>query len=346
VAASGEFDVFSNEQNSRPPFAALSVGSPSRSAPQNNIVPCTPPRKRRANTIATPGGPNSLFTPDANSLFTPASGSWAAGGVLDLGRRSMSPSSRMPPTQETDQSHPSRQPESEDDDDLLGQELDSAFDGLDFPPSSLPVASSDMDVQTGQIPSSSQEYDSDDSDDADAPPKQHWVGLPPSSPPPQSSPYLGASSMDDDDVEESPLATSDGDLGSEQETLDSPDTEVTNYSLEELGKLLNIDDLADFFSSPTTDNVETASLFDQFTNNNLELPSDDSSHTMKDWGLDATNPNLDFTEFWESVRPLVEGSSHPPDMNLGFEPSNTGEESIDHAKLADEVHALFSGCLV
>ncbi|KAJ6593601.1 hypothetical protein B0H19DRAFT_27157 [Mycena capillaripes] len=339
VAASSHFPVFNNEQAPRPPFTALPFGSPSRSASQSNIHPSTPPRKRRANTIATPT-PVSLFTPDSSSLFTPASASWAAGRVLNLGRRSMSPSSRKASTQESEQTRPSEEPEF-DDDDRLGQELDSAFDELDFPQSSLPTASSDMDVETEQMPGCSQGYDSDDSDDDDAPPKQHWVGLPPSSPPPPSSPLLGASPMDDDDVEEPPLPTSDGDLDlvSEQET---PDPEITSYSLEELGNLLNLEDLANFFPSPTIDNSDTANFFDQFTNHNAEVSSDDSAQTMKDWGLEATNPDLDFSEFWESVRPLVEGISSPLDL----EQSNEEPIAVDHAKLAGDVHSLFAGCLV
>jgi len=257
----------------------------------------------------------------------------------------MSPSSRKAPPQETEQTQRIDERESADDDNLLGQELESAFDDLDFPPSSLPIASSDIDgdVPTEQMPSSNQGYDSDDSDDDDAPPKQHWIGLPPSSPPPASSPYLGASLMDDDDVEESPLPTPDADRVSEQETLDSPNDEVTDYSMEELGKLLNIDNLASLFPPSTTDTIDATSLFDQFTNSNL----DDSSQSMKEWGFDETNPEIDFSEFWESVKPLVEGSSQPLDSFLGFEQPAAGETSgIDHAKLAGDVHALFSGCLV
>ncbi|KAJ7125018.1 hypothetical protein C8R44DRAFT_874862 [Mycena epipterygia] len=329
VAATGEFPVFGGavEQASQPPCIVPLVQSSSQAASQSH-PPCTPPRKRRTNTIATPGG--------RDSLFTPASGSWEASGVLSLGRCSMSPSSRKAPTSDADQPQPSAEPESEEDG-LLGQELDSAFDELDFPPSSLPIASSDIevDVETQQLPTASQEYDSDDSDDDD-PPKQHWVGLPPSSPPPPSSPYLMGAPMDDDDVEEAPLTKSEGDFPPETETLDSPDTEVINYSVEELGKLLNLDDLSNFFPS-SSDNIDTANLFDQFTNH--ELTSDDSSQIIEDWGLNGTNPDFDFTEFWESVKPLVEGCTDPSDMNQDF-------NAVDPAKLAGDVHALFSGCLV
>ncbi|KAJ6495666.1 hypothetical protein C8R47DRAFT_1116055 [Mycena vitilis] len=336
VAASGEFPVlFNNEQSSRPPFAPLPFGSPSRSALQTTVPPCTPPRLRRANTIATPGGPVSLFTPGPSSLFTPGSRAWQAGSVLAFGRRSMSPSS---PKRCTADGQPNEEPEAEpEDDDLLTQQLDSAFDELDFPPSSLPVASSDIDVdvERERMPSSSQEYDSDDSDDDDAPPKQHWVGLPPSSPPPLSSPYLEATPMDDNDVDESPLPTSDGYLGSEQETLESPETEVINYSLEEINKLLDAGDLPNLFTSPT----DPTSLFDQFSGPNFDVPSD-SSQAAEGWGLDVTDADLDFNEFWESVRPLVEGGL----QSNGGQPGESGV--VDHDKLAGDVHALFSGCLV
>ncbi|KAJ7502880.1 hypothetical protein B0H11DRAFT_1906704 [Mycena galericulata] len=336
VAASGEFPVFSEavEKPSAAPFPLR----PPRTPSPNNHPPCTPPQIRHVSTSATPGAPNSLFTP--------ASASWEARGALDLVRRSMSPSLRKASTQDSRPAQCLGGPESEEED-LLGQELDSAFNEFDFPPSSLPVASSDIevDVETNQMPSSSPEYDSDDSDDADVPPKQHWVGLPPSSPPPPSSPYLtGSFPMDDDDVEESPLTAPDTDAGSEVET---PDTEVINYSEEELGKLLNIDDLTNFFPTPGVDSIDTASLFDQFTNYNFEPSSDDTAQTMKDWGLDvtvaATNPDFDFTEFWESVKPLVENSSQL-DTNSDFGHFNPGD--MDNAKLAGDVHALFSGCLV
>ncbi|KAJ6497784.1 hypothetical protein C8R45DRAFT_984241 [Mycena sanguinolenta] len=334
VAASHEFPAFVKEQPPRPPFATLPFGSPSRSASRNNIPPCTPPRTRPADRNTTPEARSSLFTPDANSLFTPVPRSWDA-GVLDLRRRSMSPSSRKRLPQDTDQTQPSEGPES--DDDLLSQELESAFDDLDLPMSSLPVASSD--VQMEQVPG--QGYDSEDSEDDEPRPKQHWVGLPPSSPPPLSSPYLGPAigdascTMDDFDVEESLLIPPDADPVPAQETLDSPDTEVVNYSMEEIGELLDIEDLASLFQPSTTD--ADAVFLDQFSN------PQHNSQSINDWGLDATSPDFDFTEFWKSVEPLVQSSTEPLDMD----PGGAGEtNNFDHAKLAGDVHALFSGCVV
>ncbi|KAJ7076891.1 hypothetical protein B0H15DRAFT_575515 [Mycena belliarum] len=332
MAASGEFPMFNGAVKRTPADHSEFVRtthSPSR-ATSLNCPPRTPPRKCRANLIATPDAPDSLFTP--------ASGSWEA-EVLNSGRAPMSPSSRKASTPGDDKPQIETDPDS--DDDLLGQELDSAFDDFDFPPSSLPIASSeaDADPEVEPVSCSSQDYDSDESDDDAGPPKQHWVGLPPSSPPPPSSPYLTGGQMDDEDVEEVPLATSDGaDLGPESETLNSPDTEATNYSVEELGKLLNIDGLADFFPS-STDIADTALLFEQFTNH---IPSsDDSSQTVADWGSTAANPEFDLSEFWESVRPLVQGTTSESD-----DPGLSDMGSIDPAKLAGDVHALFSGCLV
>ncbi|KAJ7209663.1 hypothetical protein GGX14DRAFT_499075 [Mycena pura] len=323
VAASSEFPVFSGiaAETSRSHYSAPPPESPPRQDSQKNIIPCTPPRKR-ANTIATPGGPSSLFTPAS------ASASWQASGVLEAGRSSMSPSCRKAPRQDTD-------PPFEDD--LLSQELDSAFNELDLPPSSLPMASDDNDT-TKHV----HDYESDDSEDADVPPKEHWIGLPPSSPPLPSSPYTSHGSLVDDDVDELRLATSEADMGPELETINYPDTELTDYSAEELSNLFTVDDLSRLLSVPADSN-DTASLLDQFTNRNLELSSDDSA--MMDWGLDATNPDFDLTEFWESVRPLVgDSSSNLSDMN--GQPNDGELGGIDHAKLAGDVHALFSGCLV
>jgi hypothetical protein len=256
----------------------------------------------------------------------------------------MSPLARKVPTQDSRQPSPVHGAESDDEDDLLGRELDNVFSELDFPSSSLPVASGDIEVDPGTetAPTSNQDYDSeDDSDDPDCPPKQHWVGLPPSSPPPPSSPFASGDSPMDDDVEELFLTTPDTDPGSEFETLDSPGTDISPYSAEELNELLNIDDLANFFPAPA-ENFDAASLFDQFTHHNVG--SDDNFQTM-DGFSPAVDPDFDFTEFWESVKPLIEASSQPTDTNLGFQPSDAGD-NFDHTKLAGDVHALFSGCLV
>ncbi|KAJ7647534.1 hypothetical protein FB45DRAFT_893683 [Roridomyces roridus] len=288
VAASNALPVFAAVAN------GLSISSPPRpSVPTVWNPPCTPPRPRRAQT-ATPGG--------LTSLFTPTTGSWEAE------RLSVSPSASKAATQESEK-------------DVLGQELDSAFDELDFPPSTQPTASSDVDANSHQ-----DEYDSDDDSD-NPPPKQHWVGLPPSSPPPpSSSPFLGPAPLEDDEIDESPLLPSEADAGSELET----DAEVPGYSVEELSDLLNVGDLDHFFQSPTSPVDGAASLFDQFTNQDS-----DDAQTMKDWGLDvnfdASNPDFDFTEFWESVKPLVENNSN---------------EDLEQSQLAGDVQALLSGCLV
>ncbi|KAJ6603136.1 hypothetical protein B0H10DRAFT_2079513 [Mycena sp. CBHHK59/15] len=338
VAANGEFSIFSGAigQTSRPPSDTPPGQLRSPAVAANNLPPSTPPRKRRA-TITSPA--------DSNSLFTPATGSWEASGVLNLGRRSMSPSSRKVPTQETNPPQPGGENESQEDDDLLSQELDSAFDEFDFPLSSLPAASSDIevDVEPEHTPGSNQDYDSDDSDD-DGPPKQHWVGLPPSSPPPPSSPFLTGESPMDDDVEEFSLTAPRADHGSELETVDSPDPDPAAYSVEELKTLFKIDDFANFYPS-THENIDIqiASLFDQYTNHSGA--PEENSQTMMDLGLDPTaNPDFDFTEFWESVKPLVEANSEPTDVNMDLSQSSSG--GLDHTKLAGDVHALFSGCLV
>jgi hypothetical protein len=62
--------------------------------------------------------------------------------------------------------------------------------------------------------------------------------------------------------------------------------------------------------------------------------------------------NFDFTQFWESVKPLANQSTVASPSNglasdeiiHGDSGSSGGE--IDHVKLAEEVHALFSECLM
>jgi hypothetical protein len=53
--------------------------------------------------------------------------------------------------------------------------------------------------------------------------------------------------------------------------------------------------------------------------------------------------DFDFTQFWESVKPLVDQSMSSSSDGLasdGMQVDSGGE--IDHAKLAEEVHASFS----
>ncbi|KAK7057483.1 hypothetical protein R3P38DRAFT_2841249, partial [Favolaschia claudopus] len=310
VAATSEFPSFVGQ---------ISSASLASSASPSLLVPSTPPRKRRATVSGTP---DSLFTPGAHSLFSPAPGSSRAGAVLKFVRRSLSPSTRNAHANDP----VPNQSNVKADEDALERELESAFD--DFPSNSLPIASSDVD---GVVDEGSQGYDSDDSDEEETPPrKQHWVGLPPSSPPPPSSPCLGPSAMDDGEIDEPPLTTSQADSSSPEETISSPDTDMNPYSMDQLAKMFDFDDLANL--CPPGDAEKTAALFEQFTTNST---LDGKSQLQLDWKLDGTNTEFDFAEFWESVKPLVDASSAPAG----------DEEAIDHGKLAGDVHALFSGCL-
>jgi hypothetical protein len=93
------------------------------------------------------------------------------------------------------------------------------------------------------------------------------------------------------------------------------------------------EDFNEFFSDPMTISDNTTSL--------LPLPSSDP---VVQNGL----ADFDFTQFWESVKPLVDNQSMSSD-NLasdGMEADLDGMGEIDHVKLAEEVHALFSGCLM
>jgi hypothetical protein len=103
------------------------------------------------------------------------------------------------------------------------------------------------------------------------------------------------------------------------------------------------DDFNQFFSDPmtsgtfnTTDNEDTSLL---------PLPG---SNPVVQNGI----TDFDFTQFWESVKPLVNQSvvassadGLASDGVMDANSSNAGGE-IDRVKLADEVHALFSGCVM
>ncbi|KAJ7072581.1 hypothetical protein C8F01DRAFT_1361905 [Mycena amicta] len=260
-----------------------------RNSPPKN-APCTPPRKR-ASTIATSGGPNSLFTP----------ASWDTSGVLALQRTPVSPSCRKDPLDA------SPTPANAGADDLLDQELDSAFEEL----SSCPVASEDQ--------GGTDEYDSDESDEEVlVPPKQHWEGLPPSSPPPPSSPYLLPAIPTEEDVDDGGFALLEADVASEPEPSASPEKSNGTYTVTELDNLLSMD----MFSSDDP----TANLFEQYMTG---LDSDDSQ-TIKDWTLGTTQ--FDFTEFLNACQPILEAGQ--------------SGEGVDAAKVAGDVYSLFNGCAV
>jgi hypothetical protein len=74
-----------------------------------------------------------------------------------------------------------------------------------------------------------------------------------------------------------------------------------------------------------------------------------SSDGVVDSAVQNGMTDFDFTEFWESVKPLVEGESgNLKVFGAQQHDGSSGDigSEIDHAKLAEEVQALFSGCLM
>jgi hypothetical protein len=241
--------------------------------------------------------------------------------------------------------------EDEDEEEKLSRELDDALEELDVPSSSLPIASSDFDTEPPHTSSSSGGYLTTAEDQEDETMRFWSTGLPPSSPPPPTSPVL-QSQTDDEDMDDISNAMSDSDgLTFEQDPqnqqfLAGPSSSSSDY----MNSMSFSDDLAmcfdDFnqlFSDPMTGTINTN---EEDTSLLLPLPSSDPVVVQN--GI----ADFDFTQFWESVKPLVDqsmtSSSTLPSDGLagenGMQEDSGGE--IDHVKLAEEVHALFSGCLM
>ena len=248
----------------------------------------------------------------------------------------------------------------------LERELEEAMDDLDCPPSSLPIASSDIDVDedhTSNDPDANVGMDQEDIEIS--PVKQHWQGLPPSSPPPPSSPMLLPATYDDDEMDELPVATPDSETDTVMTPCDSDATAESPAELDEqLADVLATGDFGSFFPSADAGSVASAGImdmFDQFTHLNSDL-TDSESFGGGDGALGAMFENglegIDFTEFWETFKPLVDdntqfGAHEHGGMSSGALFDMTKEEGefsqyadIDHVKLADDMQALLSGCLM
>ena len=397
-------------------------------------LPSTPPQKRRANAFSTPGVDGSLFTPMPKSwsgrglgdvggaagspLFSPRAG-FSFGSPLRNGQTTkLSPIQAVvmgrsivggdagwgghgregmdgwtePHSGGEEDRH---EPEVDNLDDMLSRELGSALEDLDFPPSSLPTASSDIDIDADPshtlCDGASEDLNvgrDDDQEEHGHTMKQHWSGLPPSSPPPPTSPiltpqYADAGAELSTDAEEMvnldsefPLATSDTEYGYlDSELMPDSADELTLYSAEELAMYFNMNHFNTLSSTPVQsysdsqdyhDNTSSdVDVFEQFTNHHAQSDGPETPENVDmsmDQGLDPIIQNglvdFDFTEFWESVKPLVEDNvdinvnSNPhADLGLDFgmhggDSQDVGMSELDHTRLAEEVHALFSGCLM
>lgn len=371
------------------PFIASRSSSPPPKAP---IVPRTPktPTRQRPNLQSTSGreseslftpimGSGNLFgsvhsnyqqTPSLPTVLTSPLGNRKKARVSPMGLSNFTGRRFREPSSWSNVSSEDTKPL-----DLPGssksaeREVEDNQDELDCPPSSLPIASSDIDVDE-PCPQTSADSTLDGDDNTETLPiKQHWAGLPPSSPPAPSSPMLLADDFQtDDEMDDIPIATSDSEADAEmsgRETdITSPPSESPPYLQGNFANAFTDADFSTLFHTDSTSSSQLSSagvidVFEQFTNLNSH-----SDGLMSREGAGATDTELeamfrngldgiDFTEFWESFKPLVQDSTQTNDLqgdaSFGsfFEDDSLASfGEIDHTKLADDMQALLSGCLM
>ncbi|PPQ89719.1 hypothetical protein CVT25_014120 [Psilocybe cyanescens] len=376
----------------RPMFPATNIHFPfvsstrsSSPPPQSNVVPKTPktPIRERRNVLSTPVRENeSLFTPmGSGSLFgsarscslrtpvapfiltsplgnrkkarlTPLTSTLTGkgfGSITWANSSSSAPGSSDPKDMEADKASKK-----------LDRELEDTLDDLECPPSSLPIASSDIDVDSPYL-SGPRDVD------IEVPVRQHWAGLPPSSPPAPSSPMLlpEHDSQTDDEMDDLPIATSDseadGDADMNGRETDTPSQAVASPCDGDtpVGGDFSFFSLSEY-TSAESEHISSSDLFEQFTNLNdhsdtfpgmEDIHLDPAMEEIFQNGLDA----IDLSEFWKTFnfKPLVDESTQSTqERTIGeyFSQTNEGSSSsfgeIDHAKLADEMQTLLSGCLM
>ena len=393
IAAASSGPLFAVADISLPIFAATRSSSPPPKPPSIPKTPKTPTRNRLP-IRATPGREcDSLFTPvmRSGSLFGSAN-SHSSRTTLPqtftspLGNRKKA---RIAPecsilrlkgtiladAWSTAESAESKTEESEQADDssvALKQELENAFDDLDCPPSSLPIASSDIDVDDPHPETFKDLYPMDTDDETETKVvKPYWPGLPPSSPPAPSSPMMlpeapdfGFQTDDEMDNLELPVATdseTDPDVTTFDTDVSSP-SESPAYFNDQNETASTADEFSAYFPQQEQfpDDQDNPTLimdvFEQFTNFNNEdlhgyeggIPNSDLDSVFQN-GLDG----IDFTEFWETFKPLIDdnvktyrGANVNGDSTQEKDVMIDPFEDIDHTKLADEMQTLLSGCLM
>jgi hypothetical protein len=389
IAAANSGPLFAVADISLPMFASTRSSSPPPKPPSIPKTPKTPTRNRPIR--ATPGKEcDSLFTPvmRSGSLFGSANShssrtTFSLTFTSPLGNRKKA---RIAPERSilrlkgavladawsTAESADSKTEVSEQPDEdpgaALNQKLENAFDDLDCPPSSLPIASSDIDVDNPS-PETFKDLDPMDADDETETKldKPYWPGLPPSSPPPPSSPMRLPEAADfefqtDEEMDnlELPVATdseTDPDVTAFDTDFSSPSESPAYCNDDQNETASTADEFSAYFpqldhSPDVRDNPTlTMDVFEQFTNFNNEdlqgyegvIPNSDLDSVFQN-GLDG----IDFTEFWETFKPLIDDnaktyhgdSTHEEDVTIG------SFENIDPTKLADEMQTLLSGCLM
>ena len=372
-------------------FPLISSSRPSSPPPNPIFTPKTPKTPSRNRILSTPDG-DSLFTPIMRSggLFGSAYSQRSPQGTppsiltSPLGNRKKAKISPMrslltgkglagpgawarmsSPKGSPKTSTDSINPDEEGNKQPASSGLEDGLEDLDCPPSSLPIASSDIDIDTSYSQSSTAvAHEGADDDTEIVPVKQHWNGLPPSSPLAPSSPILlPEDSQTDEEMDELPIAT-DSETDADMNVFDT-DGVASPVECQAESKQL---DFSAFFpgnnacAHPTSSS--TMELFEQFTNVNAQsddFPSFSDASSMDTTDMDLTNmeamfdnglEGMDFSEFWESFKPLLSESTRPPEQidsdffNAADDQQSLSFDNVDHAKLADDMQALLSGCVM
>ena len=308
AAASSSLPIFASD-------LTLPPSSPPPSSPIR-VLPETPIRRNIQRSPTAYGG-----TPEQSSLFTPTPKLWLS-NPRNPGNSQGIPVSPLssPRFLSGQEGRATRRLERK-------LEMISGEDGesdasleVEAPSSSLPIASSDFEF----------ERPVGDGEMTDCEPGfQHWAGLPPSSPPPPTSPILAPLDYCTNEL------TNDNDINDHTSEVEPPSTgEDIPMSFEDFGRILAVE----------PDNL--AEILAQFSGGNsggtlVAPPQPDGT------GITASSDDylveFDFAEFWQSVKPMI--SLQDTSNSQGGSPAlDMGE--MDHSKLADQVHALFSGCLM
>ncbi|KAH9485147.1 hypothetical protein JR316_0002054 [Psilocybe cubensis] len=368
--ASVQFPFVSSTRSSSPP-------------PQSNFAPKTPktPIRERRNITTTPAREDeSLFTPmgsgslfgSARSLRTPLAPSILTSPLGNRKKAKISPmrstltGKGFKPISLTiaNSSSDLKDTEIDKSSKKMNRELEDALDDLECPPSSLPIASSDPDVDSSyqSVPVENLDLEVPDGE-VHVPVKQHWAGLPPSSPPAPSSPMLltEEDGQTDDEMDDLPIATSDSELDTDMNDCDTDTPSPAVASPYDDNTPADSNNDMSFFPLPDETSAESAhisssDLFEQFTNLN---DHSDTLHGMGNIHLDPEMEalfqngleNIDFSEFWATFTPLIAENTQSTqdshvDAFIGQTESSTSFDEVNHAKLADEMQTLLSGCLM
>jgi hypothetical protein len=278
-----------------PIFASdLSLSPSSPPSPQRMPpIPALLQTPKRLGDQCSPAGFEE--SSDLCSLFTPTPRSWGSGSSRQLNALSSNQSPLSSPRFRGRKERTGKGVGGN-----IGEFSCDIDEDSDLPPSSLPVASSEAEMELSE----------DDREIGDCA-TEHWAGLPPSSPPPPTSPPLVPQDAGQDEIIGGIHAFMDGGIG-------SGGNGSSNMSGQDEGNFSFYGGLDNLFTGGDLENI-----FEQFS----------CGQEGDKGGLGEGFADFDFSEFWESVKgPMEEMGS--------------GGGDVEHTKLAAEVQALFSGCLV